>query len=857
MSDDNEINETVTKTHTECPAELPELKTPEAALPFDEKGAEKISYMVLFFASMVTLGLEILLTRIFSVVLFASHSFMAISLALLGTGSGAILAYLGKQLPKDKHQRRQILLMALLSLTLVVSLWALLQIEFVPQEMEDPETGRILKDLSYNKRSTMVAIDPELFNMNKLYAALPLAFLPFLLMGYLQAMIFRGAPKKFGKLYGVDLIGATVGSIFLPLLLYPFGLVGTLSFVSLLALVPVIYFYLFRDKKRDYLIACAVPIVVLSILLLSGSFKVKHAAGFSVKDTKRELWSPMARVTLMDYKVGNEMYVIDNGSRTYYVPKTPVNVQRYMDSLYTIPFEMKKGGSTLIIASGGGQEIIIASHFGMSRIDAVEISRPLVMDIVKNKKDEVGNPYLLPNVHYFIADGRSVAMRARNQYDVIEMLEVNFHTLAGQISQAWSPLFVFTQEAFSEYFEHLKDDGYLCYTIFSRGDKPVGGGKGRRFRSIVAGMKMAGIKRPQKNFAILCRPYVYGHRTMVMAKKQPYTDDELVTIREISSQRKARIKIQYPDLRRVEKNKTFNLPAGEKLQPDRKYIKDVKDLCVTTRPEKGLTASLRHRPSFKTPITDDRPYSFGSGLIKHEGRGDVKEKLIGGLYRTLLGIMIVLAFVFVILPFVIRRPGGGERVRIDPRLLLILSMTGIGFMFIEMAGIYKYQLYLHHPTIALIVILSSMILGAGIGSLHTNKISDNQKERGISIYSFGAILICLVLFLLMPLAGHKLMLWMPLPLLVGVVFLVFSSLGFMLGHVVPLSIAVYTAGQSNILAWCWAITVTGSVFGTVFASILARDFGMFLVAMLGVGAYCLVITVNLVGGRIVKKQGAK
>ena len=37
-----------------------------------------MSLLVIFVVSTVTLGLEILLTRVFSVVLFASHSFLAI-----------------------------------------------------------------------------------------------------------------------------------------------------------------------------------------------------------------------------------------------------------------------------------------------------------------------------------------------------------------------------------------------------------------------------------------------------------------------------------------------------------------------------------------------------------------------------------------------------------------------------------------------------------------------------------------------------------------------------------------------------------------------------------------------------------
>jgi hypothetical protein len=78
--------------------------------------------LVLFVVSAVTLGLEILLTRVFSAVLFASRSFLAISLALLGTGSGALLVYFAKPLDKEKLQRCQILLMALLSLAMAISL---------------------------------------------------------------------------------------------------------------------------------------------------------------------------------------------------------------------------------------------------------------------------------------------------------------------------------------------------------------------------------------------------------------------------------------------------------------------------------------------------------------------------------------------------------------------------------------------------------------------------------------------------------------------------------------------------------------------------------------------------------------
>ena len=77
--------------------------------------------------------------------------------------------------------------------------------------------------------------------------------------------------------------------------------------------------------------------------------------------------------------------------------------------------------------------------------------------------------------------------------------------------------------------------------------------------------------------------------------------------------------------------------------------------------------------------------------------------------------MAALVAMFLALPFIMRRPAGGAKVKIDGRLALLLSLTGVGFMFFEMVGIYKYQLYLHHPTIAMIVVLSSIILGSGLG----------------------------------------------------------------------------------------------------------------------------------------------
>jgi hypothetical protein len=357
-------------------------------------------------------------------------------------------------------------------------------------------------------------------------------------------------------------------------------------------------------------------------------------------------------------------------------------------------------------------------------------------------------------------------------------------------------------------------------------------------------MKMAGIIHPEDQLVILSRSSAYGYRTMFMVKKTPFIPEDLVMIREIAASRSSKIEVLYPDMEKVARSTQIRLPEGEALQNTRNYLQGVTDLCRNTKPIAGLTATLGIPNGKDIPVNDDRPYLLGSGLIS---KTNPMESLIEGLYRPLLKVMGVLAFVFLAIPFIVRRPGGGERVRIDPRLVLILVLTGVGFMFIEMAGIYRYQLYLHHPTLAMIVVLSSMILGAGLGSLHSGTIPEGRKESRIAPYSGGVVLGSIALFLVVPLRGHQFLLWLPMPALLPLVFVAFAGLGFLLGHIVPLSIDAYTHKQSNLLAWCWAITVTGSVFGTVIASILARDYGMFLVAGLGTLSYLFVAAVNLAG----------
>ncbi|MEA2429743.1 MAG: hypothetical protein QOI19_216, partial [Thermoleophilaceae bacterium] len=129
-----------------------------------------------------------LLTRLFSAVLFYHFGFLAISLALLGTGVGGLVLYV-----RPQWFERQPLAVAL-------SRWsALLAALLVLVPL-------VLVRLDYNFSGSVTAG----FALN-LGAACLLAALPFTAAGIAIALAIRDYARFAGRVYAADLAGAGVG----------------------------------------------------------------------------------------------------------------------------------------------------------------------------------------------------------------------------------------------------------------------------------------------------------------------------------------------------------------------------------------------------------------------------------------------------------------------------------------------------------------------------------------------------------------------------------------------------------------------------------------------------------------------
>jgi len=795
--------------------------------------------LILVLVSAVTLGLEILLTNVFSIALFSSHGAVAIALALLGVASGGAIGFLEGPLDAERWRRRSLGLLILLALAVVGSIWGLLQIEFVPSSV------------SYWQSFDSA----EFLAQSKLAYAIPIAFLPFLLSGYLQVGIFKVGAERFGTLYGADLVGATVGAVVFQLLLYPLGLRGVALTMGAVLLLPVLL-SLVGDLRP--LRAAGLLVAVGGLVLLGGhsSFKVQHCAGQStwMGPTGRlveEIWTPLARIALLERADGAQSYVVNN-SFAAYAPNDEATFQQYSRELFRVPMQAKAGGDVLVVASGAGPGIVMAHRFGARSIDAVEIADGIVHHIVEERADDPLNPYLIDGVEWHVADARSFVMKADKAYDLILLRTVEGFSATGQLASAWSTNFITSQEAVAEYLEHLSDDGLYVFATAAYpgapndwfGMDPLSHPITQvRLRSLAAGLELAGVEEPERHLVVLKHANWFVH----LLKRTPFRPEEVQRLLDIADElppsalpgTRERV---YAELCFPPQQEGLRVPPNVRVAPQ--IASGVAEILASTTPI-GLSAlPAAFDPVEAHPLSDDRPYKYKSGLFDFSGEGF--EFILGDSYRKLVTVVGLLALLFVALPFVLKRKGGGDAGPVSPRLALTAVLTGFGFMFVEMASMFRFQLYLHHPTIAMIVVLSSMILGAGLGSMHSARV---ERDAGQVARYCGLSAVASLVVFAAPQLLHGTLLGLPLMVAAVLLFAVFCGLGYLLGHVVPLSIAVFAPSAPRLVAWTWAVTVTFSVFGTILSAILFRSAGVTVVAGLGIACYGLLALALRGGGR--------
>lgn len=738
-----------------------------------------------------TLALQVLLTRVLSAVLAYHFSFLAISLALLGVGGGALCVYLRPGWFGAPLEPLLARLGGMLALVLVA----------VPL---------VLVRLDYTVGGT-AAVTPR-FALT-LAAVAGLAALPFLVAGLLIALAIRGFAHSLGLIYAFDLLGAALGALLVVPLLWVVPGPTLLVALSLPAALGALAFA-GRARRERSLAAGTLLLALLATGLASTTSLYRlppHTTAGAGLEPVSERWTPLSRVfgypPFGDAPIATIFY-----DRIY----APVPVRRAGEPLpdwralrlgpQSIAYALAAGRRALVIGGGGGRDIANALTAGQLEVDVIELNGAIVETVEQDLRAWSGGPYSLPGVSVAIGDGRSLLAAREDRYDVVHIGFTDTLSASSAAGFALTEANLYTREAFAEYLEHLTPRGILAVTRLHR---LVGEEALRTTVLALDALERAGLREPARGVVVLLGRDFFGELYgTVLARREPWTDEELARIRRLADER----------------------GEGVAFAPGGPYRLEWADLAAAT----DHHAFCRAHRSNVCPPTDDRPFFFnmtrlGALLAPPEEQAffDTDPLLV---LAVTLAILVALGLVAFGLPLVCLR----RATRPPARALAFFAAIGLGFLLLEMVLVQRFVLFLGFPTYALSVVLFALLLATGLGSWLSSRARDLRRALALTLAGACATIAGGALGL-QPLLGALIAL--PFPARVAVTLALLLPLGLLLGGAMPLGLARLAAREPAALPWAWAVNGAASVVASVLAVIVAITFGYTVVTLAALLCY--------------------
>ena len=469
-------------------------------------------------ASFGSLLLELALTRLFSVVLYYHFAFLAISLAMLGLGVGGVFSYLRR----DWLARWNLRILA--SVICAVNVGAILFALWVALH-------------------TPVLLILELNNMLRLSAIYITAGIPFVLTGILFSLLFAREAKHITLLYSADLTGGALACLAVVPLLNTLGGPNTaLCAAVAMALAAGVWANTTLRRRSS------ITMVMLLIMLVAANrserlIDVVYAKGslngYLFSEFAR--WNAISRVQVTTRGGLEKWAEIDADANTLIVNADPqvsnsISYVKLRTPASAIPSLLRPRGKYAIIGPGGGIDILAAVVGGSSDVTGIEINPLIANTIVRGQyADYTHHLYQLPQVHIRVREGRSWIRGSQETYDVIQMTLVDTWASTSAGAFALSENNLYTVEAFREYFDHLKSDGFLAIT---RWEFPQPREALRVVSVATEMLRRSGIEDARKHFIIVANGRLdeSGRQVTVLTKKTAFTiDEERTFLKEVQS----------------------------------------------------------------------------------------------------------------------------------------------------------------------------------------------------------------------------------------------------------------------------------------------------------------------------------
>ena len=553
---------------------------------------------------------------------------------------------------------------------------------------------------------------------------------------------------------------------------------------------------------------------------------------------------------------------------------------RFLPMVY--PYLVAKNPDTFVIQFGGGISTDVALRDGSKSVTVAE-SNPAILKAFRTDptlRDFTGNVLDDPRVHVVDYDGRLYLAGHPESYDVVDLSLADSAGLSAPGGFAIVEKYGYTRQAMETYMRALRPGGTLSVTLWNKEEPPKSVLK--LYSTMVeAARAVAPDAATRDTPAAVAGSFFavssYLSTATVLYKKGGFTPAEIATLRD-HTHAMSFDDVYWPGI-------PFDADATDKLLADYRnaIFSDAPAPAAGKAPADGAAGATEEVEDDAGPgpapkvlpstgmgrlawhalvyggwpaiadryvfdarsLTNDRPYF--AAYVKPRDLPNLLDRLeivqdewgYLLLWAT-LGIATVAAASLIVLPVVFGWRSAFSAAPGKGRTILYFACLGLGYITVEVGLIADYTLALNNATVSASILITSMLVFSGLGSLTAERLLDRARTAlPVILLAVGAILIGYGFFLdrALVLIGTLPYGWRLL-----ICFLTVAPPAFLMGFPMPTAMTwLARLGKEHMFLWAWGINGCFSVVGAAAVPLIATAFGLSTVLAVGGTAYLVAI----------------
>lgn len=788
--------------------------------------------------SAAVLLLQLVQTRVFSVMLWHHLTYLVVTFTLLGfAAGGTALACRPRWLQGDVSRR--LALAAVLFAVTTLAAYAIM-CRFPPAT-------------SHTRLGIATAAGH--------YALL---LLPMVFGGFVIALALADAGASVGRTYAVNMVGSALGCAMYVPALRALGGEGCVLLSAGMVFAAATLFDWPRTKNWGTvavalflpLLAVFAPTTLFAVPVAPSKAMAQHLRSDPGQTVLLTEWDPLCRIDVLGPSdpgstVARTIY--QDGDASTVMPVGHAEEQANVldkEGLAYLLFR-DRAPKVLAIGIGGGIDVLQAAAKRRElppgqRVEftGVEVNATTYGLMTGRFASLNGDRYRLPGVRVDLDEGRSWVRRSSDRYDILQMTGTDTYAALASGSYVMSESYLYTAEAYDDFLDHLTPDGVISVLRF-RFTPPR---EELRLAAIaVDALRRDGAASPADHVVMIGfdGPAVvledgreigidYG---ALLIRKRPFRPDE-VSIYDKYCRRDPRTHIMHaPGI------------ASEGAAAD--YFAAVRA---------GTDGEFREAyPYNLDPVTDDNPFFFrydrwdsameewvGGGLGRNveeatgAGRAATEySNIVGGepiglimLLTVLVETSLLVAALVLVPLWIFRREG--LAVPGAARWVAYFFGLGAGYILVEVVCMQRFVLFLGNPGHAISVVLLTFLLFSGLGAARAGRSTDPARTLRRALLGVALLIVGLGL-LLPPLFEAALRFPLPGRLLLTVAGL--APVAFVMGMPFPSGLRLVSGRGAPLVPWAFGVNGGASVVASVVGILVAMVAGFTVVFGLAAGCY--------------------